>query len=85
MYNTTVYKSLTDGHETWQIIEKNGVYHWRGDLERCNWCGKVEFDYEDVAWLYSEYLFIKYGDHMDVYYDENCGVYHMTTSWSAIW
>ena len=80
----TVYKSLTDGHETWQIIKKNGVYHWRGDLERCYWCGKIEFDYEDVAWLYSEYLFLKYGAQQEVYYDDNCEIYHLTTSW-GIW
>ena len=80
----TVYKSLTDGHATWQIIKKNGVYHWRGSLERCSWCGKVKFGYKDVARLYSRYQFIKYGEQQSVYFGE-CREYHLTTSDFPIW
>jgi len=80
----TVYKSLTDGHSTWQIIKKNGVYHWRGSLKHCYWCGKLSFKHKDVGKLYSEYLFLKYGAQQEVYYDDNCEIYHLTTSW-GIW
>ncbi len=83
MSNVAVYKSLTDGHTTWQIIKKNGVYHWRGDLERCEWCGKLSFEYEDVAWLYSEYLNLKYGKEQTPYYD--CDVWHLTTDFHVWW
>jgi len=83
-YNT-VYKSVTDGRETWKIIKKNGVYHWKGSRRSCWNCPKVAFDYEDVAWLYSEYMHIKYNHQLDVYWDDSCGEWHLTTAYTRIW
>ena len=85
MYNTTVYKSVTIGQTTWQIIKKNGVYHWKGPKRNCYNCPKIAFDYEDVAMLYSNYMFVKYGRHFRVYWDDYCGEWHLTTSYRDMW
>jgi hypothetical protein len=85
MNNTTIYKSVTDGHNTWQIIKKNGVYHWRGSKRRCWNCPKVAFDYKEVAELYSRYMFMKHGIQQRTYWDDCCEVWHLTTSHTKIW
>ena len=85
MNHTTVYKSLTIGRTTWQIIKKNGVYHWKGSKPECWNCYKIAFDYEDVAWLYSRYMFVKYGLQQRAYWDDYCEVWHLTTAYETIW
>lgn len=79
-----VYRSVTDRIETWSIVEKGGVYHFRGPLLRCDcgWsgCEKIRFPYEEVADLYSEYQFIKYDRQHTEYWSEDCGCWHLRTS-----
>ena len=79
-----VYKSVTDRQRTWSIIIKNGKYHFRGNLSRCDCyysgCEKIRFPYEEVAELYSEYQFIKYDRQHTVYWSEDCACFHLRTS-----
>ena len=85
MNRTTVYKSVTDGRKTWKIIKKNDKYHFEGPRYECWNCDKIAFDHEDVAWLYSRYMFMKYNHQLDVYWDDECGEWHLTTSYGTIW
>ena len=78
------YKSVRDGQTIWSIIIKNGKYHFRGELHRCDcqWtgCEKIQFPYEEVAELYSRYQFMKYGHQLTEYWSEDCECYHLRTS-----
>ena len=80
----SIYKSVRDGQTIWSIIIKNGKYHFRGDLYRCDcqWtgCEKLRFPYEEVADLYSRYQFEKFGRQLTPYYDEYCECWHLRTS-----
>lgn len=79
-----VYKTVRDSREKWSIIIKREKYHFKGRLTKCNCfytdCKKVRFDYKEIANLYSEYQFIKYGRQLTTYWSEDCGCYHLRTS-----
>jgi len=80
----SIYKSVRDGQTIWSIVIKNGKYHFRGELCRCDcqWtgCEKLRFPYEEVADLYSRYQFEKFGRQFTPYYNEYCECWHLRTS-----
>ena len=79
-----VCKSVTDGRSVWSIIIKNGKYHFRGNLSRCDCfysgCKKIRFPFKALAELYSRYQFMKYGRQNTVYWSDDCGCCHLRTS-----
>ena len=70
--------------KVYQIVNRRGVKHFKGKLTKCG-CKKVSFPHPDVAVLYSKYMFMKYGHHLERYWSDDCGCYHLTTAGYEVW
>ena len=77
------------GKKVYQIVDRRGVKHFRGNLKKCNCpytdCNKIRFHHPDVAKLYSKYRFVKYGEQLRKYWSDDCDCYHLSTADYEVW
>jgi len=75
--------------KVYQIVNRRGVKHFKGGIVKCDCpysgCSKNRFPHPDIAMLYSKYMFMKYGHHLESYWSDDCECYHLTTADYDVW